>query len=94
MENNVGEESFHFRYTKQSFFIFWVHKMGCFVKQLPNICCKFEPHQFLNILDHVLCTNKQMVAFLDKFLPIQFEAGQIGVKISKNTMALFKTKIL
>ena len=53
MENNVAEESFHFRYTKKSFLIFRVAKMGCFVKQLQTICHKFEPHQFIKLLDHI-----------------------------------------
>ena len=51
--NNVAEKSFHFRYTKKSFLIFRVLKMGCFVKQLPKICYKFEPQQFIKILDHM-----------------------------------------
>ena len=41
MENNVAEESFHFWYTKKSFLIFRVPKMGCFVEQLQKICDKF-----------------------------------------------------
>ena len=53
IENNVAEENFHFCYIKNSFLIFRVPKMGCFVKQLPKICYKFKPQQFLNILDHM-----------------------------------------
>ena len=36
MENNAAEKSFHFRYTKKSFLIFRVPKIGCFVKQLQK----------------------------------------------------------
>ena len=30
-----------------------------FVQQLPKICYKFEPQQFIKILDHMQCTNNQ-----------------------------------
>ena len=61
MENNVAEERFHFQYTKKSFSIFRVQKMGFFVKQQPQICCKNWDMHFLSILDHVRFTNNQSV---------------------------------
>ena len=84
MENNVAEESFHFRYTKKSFLIFRVSKMGCFGKQLPKISYKIGSHQFFKILEHILCTNNQIFVCQmfpyashqkDKFLPIRMEPG-------------------
>ena len=38
-----------------------VPKMG-FFKNLPNICRKIVPKLFKKILDHILCTDNQMVA--------------------------------
>ena len=61
--NNVAEESFSFLCTKKSFLTFRVQKMGFFVKDLPNICSKIEPKHLNKILDHMLCTNNQMVGF-------------------------------
>jgi hypothetical protein len=46
MTNNVYLESYNFRCTKNSFFIFLVQKMGFFVKRLPNICFKNRTTKF------------------------------------------------
>ena len=61
MENNVAEQSFQLYCTKKPFFIFRVRKIGFFVKHLPKICCKMGDHHFYKILDHISCTNNQMV---------------------------------
>ena len=84
--DNVAEESFYFLWTKKSFFIFRVSKMGCFVKQLPKICFQIGSHKFYKIIYHILCTNNQIFVCqrfpyashqTDKFLPIRLEPGQI-----------------
>ena len=62
MANNVAEKSFHLFRTKKIFFIFWVPKMGFFAKKLQNLCFKIGPHHLIKILDHIWCTNNQMVA--------------------------------
>ena len=86
MENNVAEESFHFLWTKKSFFTFRVPKMGCFVKELTKICYKIESHQLYKIQYHIWCTNNQIFMCQrfpyashqkDKFLTIRLEPGQI-----------------
>ena len=59
--NNVAEETFHFPFTKKSFFYFRMRKMGYFVKQLPKICRKIGALHYLKILDHIVFTNNQMV---------------------------------
>ena len=63
MANNVAKGSFHFLWTKKVIFILWVPKMSFFVKKLPNICCKTTPQHFSKILDHLSCTNHQMVPY-------------------------------
>jgi hypothetical protein len=62
MTNNVHLESFNFRCTKNSFFIFLAQKMVYFVKHLPKICFKNGSTQFYKILYHILCTIHQLFA--------------------------------
>ena len=86
MANKFAKWSFHFRCTKNAFFIFRVPKVGSFVKDVPNIWCQFEPTHFCIILDHLLLTNHKsfhVKCFLctsaekDKLPPIQLERGEI-----------------
>jgi hypothetical protein len=60
--------------------------MGFCVKRLPKIWYKNGPTKFKMILYHILCIIhdlfewKSFLAFpqkIDKYLPIQLEAGQI-----------------
>ena len=83
---NVAEESFYFRCTKKSFFISRVQKMGFFVKDMRNICCKIGWKHLKQIWDHMLCTNNQILRCIKfpstshekgKILPIQLKTGQI-----------------
>ena len=82
----VCQRKFLFSLHEKSFSIFWVTKMGFFVKDLPNIWCQLETLYFCKILDHVLFTIDQsfhVIWFLytssekDKFPQIQLERGQI-----------------
>ena len=84
--NNVAEETFHFPFTKKSFFYFRMRKMGYFVKQLPKLCCKIGALYYLKILDHMylriikwLCVKQfsSTSRKKDKFMLIQLERGQI-----------------
>ena len=61
MANKVSEGSFHFRFTKKSFPIFRVPKLGFFVKDLTNLGCKIVPCQFSKILYHISCAINQLV---------------------------------
>ena len=58
--NNVDRETFIFLWTKISFFIFGVPKVGFFVKHLQKICYKIVPHKFIELLDHIVSTNNQI----------------------------------
>ena len=83
MVNNVAEEIFHFVYTKKIFFIFRVSKMRFFVKHLPNLCSKFEPQQFLKILDpsYVQITKYLCVkGFSSTFEKRQISADSVGTR--------------
>ena len=60
--DNVDEESFPFHWTKKPFSIFRVWKMSFFAKHQPQICCKTWEIHFLKTLDHVICTNNQIVS--------------------------------
>jgi hypothetical protein len=60
--------------------------MGFFVKRLPKICYKNGPTKFKMILHHILCIIHDLFEWkmffillqkIDKYLPIQLEAGQI-----------------
>jgi hypothetical protein len=86
MANNIDFGSFNFHCIKKLFFIFLVQKMSFFVKRLPKICYKNRPTKFKMILYHILCIIhhlfewKKILAFpqkIDKYPPIQLEAGQI-----------------
>ena len=62
MANKVSEGSFYFRFTKKSFSIFRVPKLGFFVKDVTNLGCKIIPNKFSKILYHVSCAINQLVA--------------------------------
>jgi hypothetical protein len=53
MTNNVAEGSFHFFFTKNSFFIFWVTQIDVLVKELPKFNFKIRPKQSQKILEHL-----------------------------------------
>jgi hypothetical protein len=80
--DNVDEESFPFHCTEKPFSIFRVWKMGFFVKHQPQICCKTWELHFLKILDHVICTNNQIVGpekvSIHLFWKTQVSADSVG----------------
>jgi hypothetical protein len=53
MTNNVAEGSFHFFYTKNSFFNFWATQINFLVKELPKFNLKIGPKQSQKILEHL-----------------------------------------
>ena len=54
---------FSFLLDKKPFSIFRVWKIGFFAKYQPQICCKNWEIHYLKTLDHVICTNNQIVSF-------------------------------
>jgi hypothetical protein len=53
--------SFHFLYTKKSFFIYRVPQIDVFVKELPKLVLKIRPKQFPKIVDHLGFTIQYLV---------------------------------
>jgi hypothetical protein len=73
MSNNVHFRCFPFLRIKNSFSIFWVSKMGFFVKQVPNIWSWIVPQEFYNIIYDILCTNHQMFKCVMIFIHLSWK---------------------
>ena len=86
MANKFAKGSFHFRCTKNAFFIFRVPKVGSFCEGSTKYLMSIWTNPFFIILDHILLTIDQsfhVKCFLytsaekDKLPPIQLERGEI-----------------
>ena len=92
MANKIAEGTFHFRCTKNPFFIFRVSKVWFFAKKQPTIWCKFEPLHFCKILDHILLTIDQMftcpIIFINLSSKRKIYINSVGMGSNLNYMCL------
>ena len=91
LANKFAKGIIYFLCTKNPFFIFWVTKVGFFVKDIPNIWYQLESLYFCKILDHILFTINQSLHVKFFYIPLlkrQISTDSVGMGSNLNYMCL------